>query len=154
MRETRGRDGQRERENSIPRSIMQPVCRITAGTRFRFAPMKGLPRVYSTSARARTGATRGRACTRSMVCITRDRQCVAHAVYTHILYNVDRASLSMRDRADRVMSVATIKSILQQGNFVTVKLADKSRAFTRGESIYIYSRYDYIYKNKLNLYRI
>jgi len=27
---------------------MQPVCRITAGTRFRFAPMKGLPCMYTT----------------------------------------------------------------------------------------------------------
>lgn len=34
--------GRTDRENSIPWSIMQPVCRITAGTRFRFAPMKGL----------------------------------------------------------------------------------------------------------------
>jgi IS5 family transposase len=45
-------EGQEQRENSIPRSIMQPVCRITAGTRFRFAPMKGLPCAYTTSVHA------------------------------------------------------------------------------------------------------
>lgn len=45
-RTTRVTEGKGPTENSIPWSIMQPVCRITAGTRFRFAPMKGLLCVY------------------------------------------------------------------------------------------------------------
>lgn len=46
QRMTRVTEGKGPTENSIPWSIMQPVCRITAGTRFRFAPMKGLLCVY------------------------------------------------------------------------------------------------------------
>lgn len=76
--------GQGQRENSIPRSIMQPVCRITAGTRFRFASMKGLPCVYTMSVQVHVDA-HARATLRNT--------CIADAIYIYIYYIIQRHCL-------------------------------------------------------------